>query len=262
VTSAPTANDLAAPDAFRRVQTPWGAVVLCAALAGVARHAFTLRNIDLHADRNGSARGWDAIAAWLGASGPVHRARQVHGAGIVHAEGPVPADRPDGDILVATRPGVAVAVQVADCVPLLFADARTGAVAAAHAGWRGTASGVAIRAVEALRDLARTDPADLVVAIGPCIGPCCYEVGPEVRDAFLTANPAADGWFAAGAPGRWLLDLWRANCDQLAAAGVPPGQVHLAGLCTMSDTASFFSYRAEGAAAGRACGAIRAGGPA
>ena len=259
-----TAMDtVAIPAGFHAADAPWGRVLVCAPLAAVARHAFTLRDLDLHADRNGSRRRWDAVAAWLGAQPPLRRARQVHGTAVVHAQGDAPASPPDGDIVVAVDHGLGVAVQVADCVPLLLADARSGAVAAAHAGWRGTAAGVAARAVAALRELAGTDPADVVAAIGPCIGPCCYEVGDEVREAFARERGGiADAWFAPGADGRWQLDLWAASRDQLRSAGIADGHVHLARLCTMTGSASFFSYRAEGAAAGRMCGAIRAGGPA
>lgn len=252
-----------APEGFRVAEAPWGDVLVCAPLAAVARHVFTLRNLDLRADRNDSRHRWDAVAGWLGARRPVRRVHQVHGAAVVHARGDATGSLPEGDIVVATDVGQAVAVQVADCVPLLLADTRTGAVAAAHAGWRGTAAGVAARAVAALRDLAGTDPADVVAAIGPSIGPCCYEVGDEVRRAFAREHDgAADAWFAPGGEGRWWLDLWAANRDQLTSAGVVDRRVHVARLCTVTGAASFFSYRAHGATAGRMCGAIRAGGPA
>jgi hypothetical protein len=193
--------------------------------------------------------------------------RQVHGVAVAvvrRGEPAWPVDhRPDADIVVSDDPQRVIAVQIADCVAMLLADARTGAVGAAHAGWRGSAQGVARTAVAAMREHFGTRPRDLVVAMGPSIGPCCYEVGEEVRRAFLQADGhggAVDNWFSPGAGGRPHLDLWRANRDQLLEAGILPAHVHRADLCTATHGDMFFSYRVEGAAAGRMVAAIRAAG--
>ena len=104
-------------------------------------------------------------------------------------------------------------------------------------------------------------PADLVVAIGPSIGPCCYVVGQEVVDTFVTAGhlgPALERWFARDPTGRYRLDLWRATVEQLTEVGVGPDNIHAARLCTAHDLQRFFSYRAEGSGTGRMAAVIRA----
>ena len=171
-------------------------------------------------------------------------------------------------MLVSRDPATAVAVRAADCVPLLMADPVTGAVAAVHAGWRGTSAGAAVAAVEALAREHGTRPEDLVVAIGPCIGSCCYEVGTELVDAFAAAGHERyliDRWFLAPAPPRGSrerpglrLDLAGANRDQLILAGVDETRIHACGLCTAMHPAVLTSYRAEGAQAGRLAGVILA----
>jgi YfiH family protein len=165
-------------------------------------------------------------------------------------------------------------IRAADCVPLLMADRRSGVVAAVHAGWRGTAAGVAIAAIETLGREFGTRPEDVVVAIGPAIGPCCYEVGTDVVDAFASAGHGRhliDRWFrsppvgrggfrpvpdAAGAKVR--LDVPGANRDQLILAGVPEENIHAAGLCTAMHLDVLTSYRAEKEHAGRIAGVITA----
>ena len=121
-----------------------------------------------------------------------------------------------------------LSVQVADCVPILIADRRTGSAAAIHAGWRGTCAGIAGAATEAMVKELGSDPANLVAAIGPSIGPCCYEVGASVLDAFRRAGVAdrqLGRWFTATDAGSLRLDLWAANRDQLVRAGLRPDQV-------------------------------------
>ena len=151
------------------------------------------------------------------------------------------------DILLTTRPGYLLMQRYADCVPLLYWHPAAGAVAVAHAGWRGTAIGVAAATVAAIREHAAGEPAGLSVAIGPSIGPCCFEVGEELVAHF----PEADGAVRPGPRGRPHLDLWELNRRALVAAGVPPEQVELAGLCTRCHPETFFSHRALGYPAGR-----------
>jgi YfiH family protein len=150
----------------------------------------------------------------------------------------------------------------------LIADRARGVVAAVHAGWRGTAARVAVAAVDALAREFGSQPSDLVAAIGPSIGPCCYEVGSELVDAFAAAGherSLIDRWFLAPAPPRGSrerpnlrLDVAGANRDQLLLAGVPEEQIHLSGLCTAMHLDLLTSYRAEKEKAGRIVGAIRA----
>jgi YfiH family protein len=139
-------------------------------------------------------------------------------------------------------------------------------VAAVHAGWRGTCAGVAGTTVRTIAALG-IDPADLAAAIGPSIGPCCYEVDDRVRQAFeagegarFVNDPAAffeRARSGASAPSLWKLDLWQANVEQLASAGVPPPAIHVARLCTKDNLDRCFSYRAEGPGGGRMIAAIR-----
>ena len=178
------------------------------------------------------------------------------------------AAREDADVLVSDAPEPAIAVRAADCVPLLMADSVSGAVAAVHAGWRGTAAGAARAAVKALTREFGARPADMVVAIGPSIGACCYEVRTELVDAFAAAGHArhlVDRWFVTFPPRRGergasglRLDLWAANRDQLMLSGVPEENIHTSGLCTASNLDVFPSYRAEGESAGRLAAVIRA----
>jgi len=237
-------------------------VLVCAALSPFADHLFSARGLDLPGAQDGA--GWEDLGTYLGVAGSaVWRLCQVHGV-TVHTDGVAPCDGrwPDGDLLATTRDDVALAIRTADCVPILLVDQTTGAVAAVHAGWRGTAQGAARQMVRAMELRFGSQPADLLAAIGPSIGPDVYEVGQVVIDAFTTAFPEQAGggrWWAArtGQPGKYLIDLWTATRDQLALAGVPETQVLLAGLCTATHAGVFHSYRAHGAASGRMVAAIR-----
>jgi YfiH family protein len=158
----------------------------------------------------------------------------VHGAGVARVDEPVPAVR-GVDALVTDREGIPLLATFADCYPVLLHDPVRRALALAHAGWRGTAAGVAAAAVEALRREYGCRPADLVAGVGPGICGCCYQVGEEVAASFDARfhrpSPGAAG------PGRVLLDLAAANRDQLEAAGLLPDRIHLNGACTRESAA-------------------------
>jgi YfiH family protein len=252
------------PDTFRWTLEPWGAVLRCVPLEAVARHGFTSRQLRLSPEE-----GAETLAAVTGAARVV-QATQVHGRAVVVAgeHAPWPRPWPEADVLLSAVPGTAVAVRAADCVPLLLADRATGAVAAVHAGWRGTAAAAAPAAVAAMSREFGTKPANLVVAIGPSIGSCCYEIGPDLVDAFAAAGHPRhliDRWFLAPAPPRgsrerpqMRLDLIGANRDQLILAGVEEAEIHICGLCTAMHLDVLTSYRVEGAASGRMAGTIAA----
>ena len=202
---------------------------------------------------------WAIAARAAGANAErVMRVKQVHGRELrVLRRGHVTAHtaeaRPDGDALVSNEPGIALSVSVADCVPILIADAKSGAAAAVHAGWRGTCARVASVALETLRRECGTDPRDCIAAIGPSIGPYDYEVGVELRDAFVAAGHTrgdVDRWFGSSGS-RLTLDLWSANRDQLVMAGARAERIYTSGLSTLAHVDVFESFRAEGARAGR-----------
>lgn len=227
---------------------------MCEPLATVARHGFTSKQLGLRPGERATER-WAVAAASVGCPvDRVARVRQVHGAlvRVVAADGladPVP----EADAAVTATPGVGVTVVAADCVPILLADTTTGAVGAVHAGWRGTAANVAGAAVSAMTREFGVDASDLVAAIGPSIGPCCYTVGEELVTAFDRAGhprSSLDRWFSRDGE-RLVLDLWTASRDLLIAAGLAPEHVHVAGLCTKTHRDVFESFRADGEAAGR-----------
>jgi YfiH family protein len=217
-----------------------------------------------------SQEAWREVAEAFGLDPErLVRVRQVHGAAvIVRRAGP---DRPPGggvvlpaaDIIISDDPGLVLAVQTADCVPLLLADRRTGAAAAAHAGWRGLAARVPQVTVKALACEFGTHTGDLIAAIGPSISAPRYEVGSDVRVRFDDGFPGgqADRWFSTAArPYHWFFDGWQSTRDQLEAAGLPPEQIHTAGLCTAKEADLFCSYRRDGRNSGRMAAAIRPAG--
>jgi hypothetical protein len=259
------------PEDFEWTTESWGAALRCIPLATIAPHVFTTRQLSLTSPGD-AAR----LAAAVGAR-TVAMTRQVHGRTVVVVRdgealpGPAEAGRheaPQADAFVSSSTDVAAAICVADCVPLLMADRALGVVAAVHAGWRGTAARAAVAALEALAREFGTRPADVVAALGPSIGACCYEVGSELVDAFAAAGHERhliDRWFRAPAPlrgsrerGKLYLDIAGANRDQLLLAGVPEEQIHMSGLCTAMHLDVLTSYRAEKAAAGRLAAVIRA----
>jgi YfiH family protein len=163
--------------------------------------------------------------------------RQIHSAACVLAAGRSGL-LGEGDALLENTPGSVVAIKTADCLPILLVDDRHRAVAAVHAGWRGTVAGIAQRAVEAMREQFGSLPGDLYAALGPGIGKCCYEVGPEVAAQF-------------GRQGRAHVDLAEANRRRLMDAGVTPERIYASNLCTMCRGEEFHSFRRDKEAAGR-----------
>jgi YfiH family protein len=190
----------------------------------------------------------------------LYLAAQVHGATVVRVragDDPTVLARQQADGVCADVPGIAVGVYVADCVPALFADPRTGAYAAVHAGWRGTVAGVLPAAVRALGEHFGSRPGDLRVALGPAISRCCFEVGPEVAEAFAAALPGATG-VVVDRPGRKPhVDLRRAQHLQLLAAGVPAEHIDGGADCTSCDPGGrFYSYRRDAGQTGQHVGFI------
>lgn len=251
---------LPAPDpAFHWSREPWGHALRCVPLAAHAQHLFTSRQLALP-----TPDAWDAALASVGATADrLMRVKQVHGNVVrVLKNGEVPeaasAQRPDGDAIISNQPGLALAVMVADCVPILVVDPARGAAAAIHAGWRGTCARIALESIQSMQREFGSRPAELIAAIGPSAGPQDYEVGEMLLDAFLAAGHArvdVDRWFLRPAE-KPHLDLWAANRDQLIAAGLNASRIHVAGLSTVSHPDVFDSYRVAGERAGRMAGVI------
>ena len=252
-------------DSFEWVQAAGGPALVCAALRPLADHLFTTREWALGSRPGSRDEDWDPIAVSLGVD-PAHlvRLRQVHGAAIVirrAGEAAAAGARREADIVVSNEPALALAIQTADCVPLLIADAATGAIAAAHAGWRGLAARVPAVTIAALAREFGSAPEQLVAAVGPSISAERYEVGTDVRAQFEAGGFAPEQiarWFLPGArPDHWLFDGWGAAFDQLLAAGLTLANIHVASLCTARYPDLFCSYRRDGKGAGRIAAAIR-----
>lgn len=210
--------------------------------------------------------------AALGAAGmPLVALKQFH-SDVIHVFDSAPDEPCRGDAAITNRPGLLLGVQTADCVPILLADPKKRAVAAIHAGWRGTLARIVTKTIGAMQMRFGSKPDDLLAAIGPCIGPCCYEVGTEVATQFLSQFADAPSYFDELRTGdepnplQWLnmcppghqpppknvlLDLRKANRSQLLTAGLDPKNVHILDLCTACRPDLLFSYRKQGSATGR-----------
>lgn len=266
---------------FAWVQAGTRAALVCEMLQPLASHVFTTREWMIGSTGAGPmGEGWTEVAAAVGVEPrDLVRVRQVHGAAVLELRkgDAFDSDRLlDADIIVSDDPVRAIAIQTADCVPLLLADRRTGVICAAHAGWRGLAARVPEVAVAAMATGFGSRPKDLVAAIGPAISWCCYEVGQDVRAAFAGngfSEARIDRWFAStpqpaaanppmpglGPPraGHDYFDSWGAARDQLEAAGVRSDQIAVAELCSASHPHWLCSYRRDGKSAGRMAAAIR-----
>ena len=190
----------------------------------------------------------------------VARLDQVHGAAVFEAAQVVMGR--EGDALISDDPGWLLAVSAADCLPVILVDARRGAVAAVHAGWRGVAAGVAAAAVRALGRRYGSAPADLQAWLGPAIQGPCYQVGPEVVAAVRTdpTVPAAIAWPDPAAAGRWRLDVPGAVRAQLEAAGLTPAAIAASFTCTHCAADRCFSHRRDAGRTGRHWAVVRAPG--
>ena len=232
-------------------------------------------------DRGRVAANREKFAAALGARAmPLVTLRQFH-SDVIYLAAAASGEAPKADALITNTPGLLLGVQTADCVPILLADKRRHVVAAIHAGWRGTLARIAPKTLGRMSMEFGTEPGDVVAALGPAIGRCCYEVGPEVAQTFAAQFPSAAEWFdgpferlAQGEepldlpwlsmmppghqppPPRVQLDLRASNRRQLMDAGVPEKQIDVSDLCTACRTDLLFSYRREGAKTGRLMAAI------
>jgi YfiH family protein len=230
---------------------------------GLSGGPFAGLNLGLHVgdDPTAVVANREQLAAAL--STPLDRfvfADQVHGCQVAVITGSdagrgsrdLVSAIPATDALVSNRPGLWLAIQVADCVPLLLADPVRGVVGAAHAGWRGTVAGIASATVGAMAEEFGSRREDILALIGPSVGPGDYEVDEPVLQAVRTAFPGQWQELVTPArPGHAWLDLWAANRQQLIGAGVPGEHITVAGISTPRSTDRFYSVRGEGAVTGR-----------
>ncbi len=218
---------------------------------GSILHAFTTRLNGLGARNSGfkAPDDWNKVGDVFGISADrIITVNQVHGEDVVRVDDQNfrGVKTVQADAMITDARGLAIGVETADCVPILLVDPATPAVAAVHAGWRSTVKMIVRKSVERMREEFGSDPARMIAAIGPAIGPECYEVdepvmGP-VREAFSV-------WQEVAAPrdnGRWSLDLSKANRIELVQAGLSEMNVHALGMCTSCRRDLFYSFRAEG----------------
>ncbi|MGY0797724.1 peptidoglycan editing factor PgeF [Lysobacter sp. A286] len=203
------------------------------------------------------------LIALAGLPSAPHWLRQVHGEGVfrvgepphnqtaglplssLHPSGAAAGEEkttePEADAAVTSMAGAVLAILTADCLPVLFCADDGREVSAAHAGWRGLAGGVLEATVAAMR----TPPAQVMAWLGPAAGPENYEIGVEVRDAFVSQDPSAARAFTATRPDHWRVDLYALARQRLAAVGIAPGRIHGGGLCTIADPQRFYSHRRD-----------------
>ncbi len=258
---------------FYRDSTNGVVTLRCTALdaAGFEKHCFTTRaggvsegylstlNLSFSREREENVReNYRRVFEAVGFSGRAALSNQEH-TGVVREAGrdclerdftffPAPTDA-----LVTNVPGVTLAVFVADCVPVLIADPVKRAAAAIHSGWRGRVAKINENAVREMTEKYGSDPRTLIAAVGPCIGPCCYEVGADVYEAF------GDPRFFTPRGEKFLLDLPAAVKSSLAQAGIPPENVFLSGECTFCRSEIYFSHRATHGKRGNTAAMIEIG---
>ena len=189
-------------------------------------------------------------------AGRLVEVKQVHGCDVLVAERISPCEKACGDALITNATGLGLAVQTADCIPVLIADARNMAVAAVHAGRKGVAGGVLPATIERMREEYGCDPRDMRAALGPAITGERYEVGEECLPPFRERHRNWRDFATPIGSGKWLLDLPLAARIQLASAGIPEDRIGEPGPCTFSETSRFFSYRRDGPPTGRLLSAI------
>ncbi len=223
----------------------------------------TRENVIENRRRFQSALGAEAL--------PLISLKQFH-SDVVHVFDTTHADPCRGDASITNRSGLLLAIQTADCVPILLVDPQKRAIAAIHAGWRGTLARIAAKTIGKMQMHFGTKPSDLLAAIGPSVGPCCYEVGTEVATQFLSQFSDAPDYFDEFRTGdepnpiQWLnmmppghqpppkgvlLDLRKANRSQLLTASLRSQNIHTIDLCTACRPDLLFSYRKEGPTSGR-----------
>ncbi len=214
-------------------------------------HAFTTRTNGLGGRKNGTKMpdDWKAVAEAFGINlDRVVTVNQVHGDTIVLVddENYRALKTVQADAMITNAQGIAIGVETADCVPILLFDPGKPAIAAVHAGWRSTVKRIVQKTLKRMQDEFGSDPSRMIAAIGPAIGPECYEVDEPVMGPMREAFPFWKDVSSERGPGKWGLDLVKANKRELAQAGLAEKNIHALGLCTSCRKDLFYSFRAEG----------------
>jgi polyphenol oxidase len=283
-TRVPTQSKLTILQSLRLQKLPWLIHGFSTRQGGYSR-VYGGRSLNLgftNADSKATVeRNRAEFLAQLGAGGrhswPLATLRQIH-SDIIHAITKLPDEPPSGDGLLTNTPGLLLAIQTADCLPVIVVDRRQRAIGVFHAGWRGTAKRIVEKGIGEMHRYFSSHPEDLEAAIGPGVHNCCYTVGEEVREKFESQFAYAAALFheekesdpvrekypmlflTARAPGhsnlpiKIFLDLVEANRRQLLAAGVPKKNIDASPLCTSCNVNLLFSYRAEKGVTGRLMG--------
>lgn len=213
--------------------------------AGVSQAPFETFNLGLRSgdDVDAVSENRQQLFDLLTLPSAPHWLQQVHGVDVVRLDAESSSSlEPVADAAVTDIEGKVLAILTADCLPVVFAASDGSELAAAHAGWRGLAAGVLESTVNAMR----IPPQNLVVWLGPAAGPQAYEVGAEVRDAFMAHDPAAASAFVETRAGHWKVDLYALAKQRLAAIGMDPANVFGGDRCTISEADDFFSHRRDG----------------
>ena len=246
--TVPTVSSMTDPWLFPDWPAPAGvhAVVTTRHGPGISQPPFARFNLGLNSgdEIDVVQANRRALQAALHLPTPPRWLQQVHSPRAVRLDAATNADEPRADAAVASAPGVVLSILTADCLPVLFCTDDGREIAAAHAGWRGLAAGV----LEATLAELQAPPAQILAWLGPCIGTASYEIGAEVRDAFVTQTPAAEACFVATRPGHWLCDLAALARQRLDAAGLQ--RIYGGGFDTFTDT-RWYSYRRDGTRSGR-----------
>ncbi len=238
---------------------------------GGIRYVFTTRrgasdldHLDFDYRKEGEidvAKSYERIASYFGVgTSNIYVPKQVHGSGVeILRDYPSRSrmlGRVENDACVTDFSGLVLTVLTADCLPILMVDPKRKVVAAVHAGWRSTVLGISRLAVEKMVDSFGSDPKDIVVALGPAIGPCCYEVGLDVISSVKKAFPFSERYLFDIREGHANLDLAGLNSHILAESGISEKNIWLSGLCTSCHPDLFYSYRRDGEGTGRMMNAI------
>lgn len=230
---------------------------------GFSKHPYESLNLGLHVrDDPGSVlKNRERLVATIGIplssftfAGQIHSGNvtvvteALRGTGSVDHKEAIRAT----DAMVTDVPGICLVILIADCVPMLFFDPVRNAIGVAHAGWKGTLEYIASKTVRAMEAAFGCAAGDIIVGMGPSIGPCCYEVGPEVIGQIKSRLPAGKNYIVNESPeGKGYLDLWKVNVNQLLEAGIIRENIEVAMQCTRHNSDLFFSYRHEQGETGR-----------